>query len=112
MADVDVNEVLQKVMEQNQLLAQQNIALNDRLSALETRVPSPEPEPLAPGRYLEYPKVLYRLGGKPGQVDHPDHEALTVASAADEALAVSEGWKAEMEPVPPPPVVTVAGKKK
>ena len=47
--------------------------------------------------YKAFPKVIYRPGGSPKQVDHPGLEAMTVQDAAQEQAAVEEGWFATIQ---------------
>ena len=47
--------------------------------------------------YKAYPKVIYRPGGSPKQIDHPGLESMKVADAKAEQQAVEEGWFATIQ---------------
>lgn len=50
----------------------------------------------------EYPRIVYRPGGTPAQVDHPGFEARRIADAAELDRAIGDGWL--LLPVVPEPV--------
>lgn len=48
-----------------------------------------------------YPRLVYRAGGKKGQIDVPGNDIKRVETAEEHEVALSEGW--EDTPVPHDP---------
>jgi hypothetical protein len=72
--------------------------LRTQFADLSMRVPAAAPAPLAPGQFLEFPRVVYRYhGGKPGQIDHPEHDAKTVATPRDLEDAIADGFSLTLD---------------
>lgn len=96
MADATVDQIAA----QNTALAAQNADLMARLAALEARVPAPEPEPIAPGVRLEFPRAVYIAADADAKnIDVPGNEVRIVNGGDELAAALKEGWK--LEPVQP-----------
>lgn len=66
-------------------------AQQDEIAALRARLDAAATAPLAAGG-AEFPRCVYRRGGKPGQVDHPGNEVATVDGAEALAALLAEGW--------------------
>lgn len=101
-----MDATIDQIAAQNAALAEQNRQLMERLSALESRVPAPEPEPLAAGVRLEFPRVMYRLmddlesDAAKKQIDVPGNDLRVVNGGDELEAAVKEGWKLQPVPVP------------
>lgn len=98
MADATVDQIAA----QNAALAAQNQQLMERIAALESRIPAPEPEPIAPGVRLEFPRMLYRDENGNGRIDVPDNETRIVNNQAELEAALVDGW--DVSPIAAKPV--------
>lgn len=93
---------MDQIAAQNATLAAQNAELMARLSALEARVPAPEPEPIAPGVRLEFPRMVYLAADADADVaiDVPGNETRLVGDQAELESAMKAGWKLQPFPAP------------
>lgn len=51
----------------------------------------------------EFPRIVYRPGGRPGQIDHPGFEAKRVEDSEQCAAALAAGWTLTPEAKSPEP---------
>lgn len=76
-------------------------ALKDRIAELEAQVAAQATAAAAPMiAGPEFPRCVYRLGGKPGQIDHPGNEVKVVGTPEALSAAVEDGWSLAPVPVP------------
>lgn len=94
---------------QNETIAQ----LQKQMAELAARLPAPVEVAVTPGG--KFPLAINRRGGKPGQIDHPGVDVITVLNEAELAAKLAEGgWQmAPLEHVydEPEPVLVKKGKK-
>lgn len=92
MAD-ERDSLIELLQEQNAKMAATLGDLAQQVSELRAAMPVKEPEPLKAGDFLQFPHALYKFhGGKPGQIDHPDHDVMTVHSLQQLEDAIQDGW--------------------
>jgi hypothetical protein len=49
-------------------------------------------------KFAEYPRSLYRRGGRPGQVDHPGNDVTQAKDEQDRDAKLAAGWS--LMPIP------------
>jgi hypothetical protein len=74
--------------------------LQEQMMAITARLPEPVADAPQPGKFLEFPRVVYRAHkkAKPGQIDHPGQDSKVVNGPAALEAAIAEGWS--VEPLP------------